>query len=70
MLVLYLALGGVGFIIGDGALNYGQEKMLESYYTVQVWKGLYVAPDVQHIVNPGVQRGPRSRSRAWISAAH
>jgi|HubBroStandDraft_4_1064222.scaffolds.fasta_scaffold00186_10 high affinity Mn2+ porin len=52
----YLALSGVGFIIGDGALNYGRENILESYYTVHVWKGLYVAPDVQYIVNPAYNR--------------
>src|SRR5271165_998624 len=52
----YLALGGKGFIIGDGALNYGRENILESYYTVHVWKGLYVAPDVQYIVNPAYNR--------------
>jgi carbohydrate-selective porin OprB len=52
----YLALGGTGFIIGDGALNCGRENILESYYTVHVWKGLYVAPDVQYIVNPAYNR--------------
>ena len=52
----YLAYGGRGFIIGDGALNYGRENILESYYTVHVWKGLYVAPDVQYIVNPAYNR--------------
>ena len=58
----YLAYGGRGFIIGDGALNYGRENILESYYTVHVWKGLYVAPDVQYIVNPAYNRdrGPVS----------
>jgi len=52
----YLALGGLGFILGDGALNYGRENILESYYTIHLWKGLYVAPDVQYIVNPAYNR--------------
>jgi len=52
----YLALGGTGFIIGDGALNYGRENILESYYTLHLWRGLYVAPDVQYIVNPAYNR--------------
>jgi high affinity Mn2+ porin len=52
----YLALGGTGFIIGDGALNYGREKILESYYTIHLWKGMYVAPSLQYIVNPGYNR--------------
>ncbi|MGH9710693.1 MAG: carbohydrate porin, partial [Candidatus Acidiferrales bacterium] len=29
----YLALGGIGFLLGDGALNYGREKIFEAYYT-------------------------------------
>jgi high affinity Mn2+ porin len=53
---LYLELGGDGFILGDGALNYGRENILESYYTVHLWHGLYVAPDVQYIMNPGYNR--------------
>jgi high affinity Mn2+ porin len=56
----YLALGGKGFILGDGALNYGREKIFESYYTAHVWKGLYASPGVQYVVNPGYNqdRGP------------
>jgi len=42
----YLALGGLGFIIADGALNYGRERFLENYYTLHLWRGLYVAPDL------------------------
>jgi hypothetical protein len=52
----YLALGGDGFILGDGALNYGRENILETYYTVHLWRGLYEAPDVQYIVNPAYNR--------------
>jgi high affinity Mn2+ porin len=52
----YLALGGRGFIIGDGALNYGREQILEGYYTVHVWKGIYVAPGLQYITNPAYNR--------------
>jgi len=56
----YLALGGKGFIIGDGALTYGREQILEGYYTAHLWKGLYASPGVQHVVNPGYNeaRGP------------
>lgn len=52
----YLAAGGLGFLIGDGALNYGRENIVESYYTAHVWRGIYVAPGVQHINNPGYNR--------------
>ena len=52
----YLAAAGLGFLLGDGGLNYGRENILESYYTVHVWRGLYLAPGVQHINNPGYNR--------------
>ncbi|MGH9511197.1 MAG: carbohydrate porin [Terriglobales bacterium] len=52
----YLAQGGYGFIIGDGALNYGRENILETYYTAHVWRGIYVAPGLQHINNPAYNR--------------
>lgn len=56
----YLALGGVGFLLGDGALNYGREKILETYYTAHVWRGTFVSFDLQHVNNPGYNkdRGP------------
>lgn len=56
----YLAAGGYGFLIGDSALNYGRENILESYYTAHVWRGLYAAPQLQYIVNPAYNkdRGP------------
>ena len=52
----YLADGGLGFLLGDGALHYGRENIVESYYTAHVWRGIYVAPGLQHIVNPGYNR--------------
>lgn len=53
---IYLADGGLGFLLGDGKLNYGRENTVESYYTAHVWRGIYVAPGVQHINNPGYNR--------------
>jgi high affinity Mn2+ porin len=52
----YLAAGGLGFLLGDGKLHYGRENVLESYYTAHIWRGLYIAPGVQHINNPGYNR--------------
>jgi hypothetical protein len=52
----YLADGGYGFLIGDGALRYGRENIVETYYTAHIWRGIYVAPGLQHIVNPGYNR--------------
>ncbi|MGH9711971.1 MAG: carbohydrate porin [Candidatus Acidiferrales bacterium] len=56
----YLALGGKGFLLGDGALTYGPEKIFEGFYTVHMWRGLFGAFDLQHVNNPGYNkdRGP------------
>ena len=53
---IYLADGGLGFLLGDGALNYGRENIIETYYTAHVWRGIYLAPDIQYIQNPGYNR--------------
>ena len=52
----YLALGGIGFLLGDGNLNYGRENIVEAYYTAHVWRGIFASFDVQHINNPGYNR--------------
>jgi hypothetical protein len=52
----YLADGGLGFLLGDGKLNYGRENIVETYYTIHAWRGIYVAPGLQHIVDPGYNR--------------
>ena len=52
----YLAKGGNGFLLGDGGLTYGRENILESYYTAHIWRGVYLAPGLQYIVNPGYNR--------------
>jgi high affinity Mn2+ porin len=53
---IYLANGGQGFLLGDGGLRYGRENIIESYYTAHVWRGIYIAPGVQHLNNPGYNR--------------
>ena len=53
---LYLKLGGQGFLLGDGNLNYGRENIVETYYTLHLWRGLSLAPDLQYIVHPGYNR--------------
>ncbi len=52
----YLALGGVGFLLGDGKLNYGRENIVETYYTLHVWRGIFTSLDAQYIDNPGYNR--------------
>lgn len=56
----YLALGGLGFLLGDGALDYGHEKIVESFYTAHLWRGFFVSYDLQHFNDPGYNqaRGP------------
>jgi hypothetical protein len=56
----YLRLGGLGFILGDGRLNYARETIFEAYYNAQVWRGAFLAVDAQTILNPGynADRGP------------
>lgn len=56
----YLKLGGLGFLLGDGNLNYAREDILESYYNWHTWRGLYYALDLQYIAHPGYNqdRGP------------
>lgn len=52
----YLALGGHGFLLGDGALSYGRETIFEAYYSLALLRGVTTALDVQAIDNPGYNR--------------
>jgi high affinity Mn2+ porin len=52
----YLKDGGLGFLLGDGNLNYGRENIFEAYYTWHTYKGLYYSLDLQYITNPGYNR--------------
>ncbi|PNS07903.1 Carbohydrate-selective porin, OprB family [Lysobacter silvestris] len=56
----YLARGGLGFFLGDGALDYRNERIIETYYALQVAKSTHLSLDWQHIDNPGYNhaRGP------------
>jgi high affinity Mn2+ porin len=53
----YLAAGGTeGLILGDGALSYGPEEILEAYYGFQAVKWLSISPDFQFVSHPGYNR--------------
>jgi hypothetical protein len=52
----YLAAGGLGFLLGDGALRYGPERIVEGYYTASLGRGIYLSLDVQAIGDPGYNR--------------
>lgn len=56
----FLKAGGYGFIIGDGKLNYGSEGIIETYYSAQLAKFLWLTFDYQFVNNPGYNkdRGP------------
>jgi high affinity Mn2+ porin len=59
----YLKYGGLGFLLGDGRLNYGRENIVESYYNVHAWRGLFYALGLSHIDNPGYNR---DRGPVWV----
>jgi high affinity Mn2+ porin len=56
----YLEAGGIGFITGDGRLNYRPEWVTELYYDARVAPGVNMAVGYQLLVNPAynTDRGP------------
>jgi high affinity Mn2+ porin len=58
----FLNAGGLGILDGDGALTYGSEKVMETYYDFQIWKTVHLAVDFQFVSNPAFNRdrGPVS----------
>jgi high affinity Mn2+ porin len=56
----YLEAGGIGFLTGDGRLNYGPEWVTELYYDARITAGVNAALDYQFVVNPAYnqERGP------------
>jgi high affinity Mn2+ porin len=53
---LYLARGGLDFLIGDGKLHYGPEAVWETYYSARLFPGFFATLDFQCIVNPAYNR--------------
>ncbi|MGO8924154.1 MAG: carbohydrate porin [Xanthobacteraceae bacterium] len=56
----FLAAGGLGDIIGDGALNYREEKILETYYAYRLDRWSTFTVDYQFVADPAynADRGP------------
>jgi high affinity Mn2+ porin len=56
----YLAAGGLGITIGDGALDYGAERIVETYYNWKIAKHFQLAADYQFAPDPAYNhaRGP------------
>jgi high affinity Mn2+ porin len=62
---VYLAHGGLDFLIGDGQLNYAPEYVWESYYSARLFPGFFASFDLQHDNNLAFNhdRGP-----VWIES--
>jgi hypothetical protein len=56
----YLAMGGIDGFVGDGYLHPGPETVFEIFYSLNLFKAVWLTPDYQHIWNPGfnTDRGP------------
>jgi hypothetical protein len=61
----YLHDGGLGFLLGDGNLNYGRENTVEGYYNAHVVSGIYTALGFQAIDHPGYNR---DRGPVYVTA--
>jgi high affinity Mn2+ porin len=66
----YLAAGGLGVLVGDGALTYAAENVVETYYAFQLAKGITATADYQFLNNPGYNavRGPAHFFSGRLSA--
>jgi high affinity Mn2+ porin len=56
----YLAAGGLGITVGDGALDYGLERIVEAYYGWKIAKHYQLTGDYQFAPDPAYNhaRGP------------
>ncbi|MDE1917327.1 MAG: carbohydrate porin [Sphingomonadales bacterium] len=53
----WLAAGGLGVLVGDGALTHpGDEQIIEAYYAFRQVSWAAITLDYQHIANPGYNR--------------
>jgi len=62
---VYLARGGLDFLIGDGRLNYAPEYVWESYYSARLRPGLFATFDLQRVANPAYNQ---DRGPVWIES--
>jgi high affinity Mn2+ porin len=59
--IAFVAAGGLGPLIGDGQLpHYAPEKIIETYYAAQLFKGFVLTADYQLLIAPAynADRGP------------
>jgi high affinity Mn2+ porin len=62
---LYLARGGLDFLIGDGKLNYAPEYVWESYYSARLIAGFFATFDLQRVANPAYNQ---DRGPVWVES--
>jgi len=67
----YLAAGGYGFMIGDGRLSYGLERIAELYYRAALLRSIWLTADYQFVEDPAYNkdRGPVHVFGARVHAA-
>ncbi|MGZ3409161.1 MAG: carbohydrate porin [Xanthobacteraceae bacterium] len=58
----FLAVGGLGLLIGDGTINYRTERIFETYYSIGLRPGMTFSLDYQFVANLAynADRGPVS----------
>jgi len=49
-------MGGYGFMLGDGRLNYANEIVVELQYAFDIGQNFIVTPDYQMIANPAYNK--------------
>ena len=60
----FLNAGGLGILIGDGKLPHpGAEYIVEAYYKIKIWPGVFGTVDLQHVNDPAYNR---DRGPVWI----
>ena len=58
--IQFLSMGGVDQFVGDGAIDYKPERVVDIYYQLHFISSTWLSADYQHITNPGYNaaRGP------------
>ena len=67
----YLSVGGLGVNVGDGALSYAPENIVEAYYSIGLNDATALTFDYQFVANPAFNtaRGPVSIGSARLHVA-
>lgn len=68
----YFAAGGLGILVGDGKLSYKPERIIETYYRLQLIAAVSLSLDYQYVLDPAYNaaRGPVSVFAGRIHIAY